>query len=91
LSNILLRNLKIFYELARDNFFLARAKFSFFRRFETKLSLHSRRFPFRIWAANVVCDDESQFFARSFSWRFLPRDLFPRETDENEWPILLMA
>jgi hypothetical protein len=46
LSNVLLRNLKIFLRAHARYFFLARAKSSFFRRFETKLSPHSRRFPF---------------------------------------------
>ena len=46
LSNVLLRNLKIFLRDRARYFFLARARSLFFRCFETKLSLHSRRFPF---------------------------------------------
>lgn len=46
LSNILLRILKIFLRARTRYFFLARAKFSLFRHFETKSSLHLRRSPF---------------------------------------------
>jgi hypothetical protein len=46
LSNILLRNLKIFLRAGTRYFFLVRAKFSFFPRRETRSSLRSHRFPF---------------------------------------------
>ena len=46
LSNIFVAKFENIFTRSRAIFFLARAKFLFFRRFETKLSLHSRRFPF---------------------------------------------